>query len=177
MFKRTVTSWILTTITSRRLFSLTSLASRQYPSKQTDEDAAEVNNQHRPFARFHERSSNSRSRTQKYTRDNRTEGDLDDIKPRFNRYSAARPSPRSATSTKPIDDDVSNLFSEETDDLTMLGVDKTTFASPSSKTGQKPTSTAVSTAKKPQTYVYLFFSVDPPSSNSVFLVGIFRWKC
>lgn len=116
-----------------------------------DENKPEVNNQQRPFARFHERSSNPKSRAQKYSKDKTSEEDLDDMKPRFNRYNVLGPSSKPSTPKKPIDDDDNNLFAEETDDLTMLGVDRSTFASPSNKPAQRPTSSAVSVSKKPET--------------------------
>jgi hypothetical protein len=133
MLKRTVPL----ILNNRRLFSLTTILNR-YQSRETNE----VNNQHRPFGRFHSRSSNSKNRFAQ-----REKEDLDVEKPQFNRYNVVQPSFK----RKPIEDEENDLFSEEKDDLTMVGTDKKAFSSSLTTPASKPTTTAVSLSKKTET--------------------------
>ena len=138
MFKRTV-SLILN---NHRLFSLTAISNR-YQSR----DTGQVNNQHRPFGKFHSRPSNSKNRTQQNRYAQRAAEELDVEKPQFNRYNVARPS----FNRKPIEDEDNDLFSEEKDDLTMLGTDKKAFSASLTTPASKPTTTTVSLSKKTET--------------------------
>jgi hypothetical protein len=138
MLKRTISFVFLSTLNNRRLFSLTTISNR-YQQR-------EINNQHRPFGRFH---SNSKTRIQQnqYAEREKEEEDLDVRKPQFNRYNITR----SSFNKKSIEDDDNDLFSEEKDDLTMIGTDKKAFSSPSITSASKPSTTAVSLSKKTET--------------------------
>jgi hypothetical protein len=143
MLKRTISSIFFTTINNRRSFSLTTISNRQQ-QRNTNEYSTEVNNQHRQFGKFHSRSSNFKNRIQQ----NKTidEADLNIKKPRFNKYNTTR------FPSKPIEDNENDLFSDEKDNLTMLGTDKKAFSLSSPTTPiQKPITTAVSLNKKTQT--------------------------
>ena len=152
MLKRTVSSILFTTLNNRRLFSLTSISNRQ------EQRSTEVNNQHREFGKFHSRSSNSRNqfqrkmvREQEEEEDKRERDDLDARKPRFNRYNISRTRSRFPQNKKSFEDDDNDIFSEEKDDLTMLGTDKKAFAPSLTTTTSKPTTKAVSLSTKSQT--------------------------
>ena len=68
------------------------------------------------------------------------------LKPRFNRYKTTRFRPKES-----VNDGENDLFSEEKDDLTMLGTDKKAFSAPSALLEQKSSKTAVSLGKKSET--------------------------
>lgn len=141
MLKRTVSSILLTTLNNRRLFSLTSICNRQQ-QRSTDEYSTELNNQHRQFSKFHSRSSNSKKMTKEQV-------DFDLKQPQFNRYNIARTHSKFPNNKKSFDhDDENDIFSEEKDDLTMLGTDKKAFSSSITTTASKPTTNAVSLKTK-----------------------------
>jgi hypothetical protein len=142
MLKRTVSLVYFSTLNNRRLFSLTTVSNRYQPR-----DTTEINNQHRPFGRFHSRSSNLKNRLQQNKYSKREEEDLDVKKPQFNRYNITRPS----FNKKSLEDDENDLFSEEKDDLTMLGTDKKAFSSSSTTPAPKPSTTVVSLTTKTET--------------------------
>ncbi|CAF0821603.1 unnamed protein product [Adineta steineri] len=142
MLKRTVSSLVLATINNRRLFSLTTISNRQ-TTRNDNEYSDEVNNQHRQFNKFHPRSSNFKNKN-KHVK----EEELNDIKPKFNRYNTTRLHSRNPSKKKSIEDDEDDLFSEEKDNLTMLGTDTKAFSSSSNKPIQKPSSTAISLNKR-----------------------------
>jgi len=141
MLKRTVSFVFFTTINNRRLFSLTTILNRQQ-QRNVNEYSIEINNQHREFGKFHSRSSNFKKRIQQ----NKNE-DLDIEKPRFNRYNVTRLQSKTPSHKKSLEDDENDIFSEEKDDLTILGTDKKTFSSSSIIPAQKPSTTAISLTK------------------------------
>jgi hypothetical protein len=145
MLKRTISSIFFATINNRRLFSLTTISNRQQ-QRNVNEHSNEVNNQHRQSGNFHSRSSSFKNRTQqnKHTE----EQDLDIKKPQFNRYNATRFGSKRSSKRKSIEDDETDLFSEEKDNLTMLGTDKKAFSLSSTTPAQKPSTTAVSLNQK-----------------------------
>ncbi len=145
MLKRTVSLVFFSTINNRRLFSLTTILNRQQ-QRNVNEYSNEINNQHREFGKFHSRSSNFKKRIQQNKTDDREE-DLDIKKPRFNRYNVTRLYSKTSLNKKSLDDDENDIFSEEKDDLTLLGTDKKTFSSSSTIPAQKPSTTAISLTK------------------------------
>jgi hypothetical protein len=148
MLKRTVSFIFFSTINNRRLFSLTTISNRQQ-QKNINEYPNEINNQHRPFGKFHSRPSNVKNRIQQNKNQEREMEDLDVKKPQFNRYNVTQSRSRIPYNKKPLQDDENDLFSEEKDDLTMLGTDKKAFSFSSTTPAQKPSTTAVSLNKKP----------------------------
>ena len=147
MLKRTVSSIYFSTINNRRLFSLTAVFSRQ-PDKSTNGSSSEVNNRHRQFGKFHPRSSSFKTRMQQVHNTEVEDEDLDDVKVRFNKYNSTRLRSATPSKNRPIEDNDNDLFSEEKDDLTMLGADKKAFSSASTSLTEKPTSTAISSTHK-----------------------------
>jgi hypothetical protein len=141
MLKRTVSLVFFATINNRRLFSLTTILNRQQ-----QRNVNEINNQHREFGKFHSRSSNFKKRIQQNKTDDREE-DLDIKKPRFNRYNVTRLYSKTSLNKKSLEDDENDIFSEEKNDLTILGTDKKTFSSSSTIPAQKPSTTAISLTK------------------------------
>lgn len=141
MLKRTVSSIVFATINNRRLFSLTTILNRQQ-----QRNVNEINNQHREFGKFHSRSSNFKKRIQQNKTEDREE-DLDIKKPRFNRYNVTRLYSKTSLNKKSLEDDENDIFSEEKNDLTILGTDKKTFSSSSTIPAQKPSTTAISLTK------------------------------
>jgi len=147
MLKRTVSFIFFATINNRRLFSLTTISNRQQ-QRNINEYSNEINNQHRQFGKFHSRSSNFKNQIQQNKNEKREE-DLDIKKPQFNRYNVTQLRSRIPFNKRFLEEDNENdLFSEEKDDLTMLGTDKKAFSSSSTIPAQKPSTTAVSLAKK-----------------------------
>ncbi|CAF1039172.1 unnamed protein product [Adineta ricciae] len=142
MLKRTVSSIFLSNVTTRRLFSLSALTNRhvsEYPSR--------VNNKHRQFGRFHPRSPSFQDQMQRIHNLNKQDSTFDEIKPQFTQYNVARVQSKISSKKRATEDDDDNdIFSEEKDDLTMLGSDKKAFSSAISS--QKPTSTAMSLNRK-----------------------------
>lgn len=159
MLKRTISSLFLATVkvNNCRLFSLTTIDNRQQ-QRYTDEHSTELNNQHRPFGKFHARSSNPRNRLQ-HPSDKQEE----ERKPQFNRYNTTRTHSKLSTNKRSVEDDDHDLFSEEKDDLTMVGTDKKAFSSSLITTTSKPTTTTISLDKKPETYVRPPFSLERES--------------
>jgi hypothetical protein len=147
MLKRTVSSTFFSTINNRRLFSLTTASHRQ-PQKNINEYSSEVNNRHRQFGKFHPRSPNFKSRMQQIHNVKADDDDLDEIKVRFNRYNNTRLRSAIPSKSSAIEDDDNDLFSEEKDDLTMLGADRKAFSTTSTSVVEKPSSTAISLANK-----------------------------
>jgi hypothetical protein len=141
MLKRTVSLVFFATINNRRLFSLTTILNRQQ-----QRNVNEINNQHREFRKFHSRSSNFKKRIQQNKTEDREE-DLDIKKPRFNRYNVTRLYSKTPLNKKSLEDDENDIFSEEKDNLTILGTDKKTFSSSSTIPAQKPSTTAISLTK------------------------------
>jgi hypothetical protein len=141
MLKRTVSLVFFATINNRRLFSLTTILNRQQ-----QRNVNEINNQHREFGKFHSRSSNFKKRIQQNKIEDREE-DLDIKKPRFNRYNVTRLYSKTSLNKKSLEDDENDIFSEEKNDLTILGTDKKTFSSSSTIPAQKPSTTAISLTK------------------------------
>jgi hypothetical protein len=141
MLKRTVSLVFFATINNRRLFSLTTILNRQQ-----QRNVNEINNQHREFRKFHSRSSNFKKRIQQNKIEDREE-DLDIKKPRFNRYNVTRLYSKTSLNKKSLEDDENDIFSEEKNDLTILGTDKKTFSSSSTIPAQKPSTTAISLTK------------------------------
>ena len=148
MLKRTVSSIFLSNVANHRLFSLSALTNRhvsEYPSR--------VNNKHRQFGRFHPRSSSFQDQMQRIHNLNKQDSTFDEIKPQFTQYNVGRVQSKISSKKKALedDDDDNDIFSEEKDDLTILGSDKKAFSSAISS--QKPTSTAVSLNKKSNKFV------------------------
>ncbi|UJR15260.1 hypothetical protein I4U23_002215 [Adineta vaga] len=142
MLKRTISSIFLSNVTNHRLFSLSATSYRKIP-----EYSHELNNRHRPFGKFHPRSPSFQNQMQQIHNMNKQEDNLDDIKPQFNKYKVTRSQSKISSNMKTIEDDNDNdLFSEEKDDLTMLGTDKKALSSTMSS--QRPTSSAISLTKK-----------------------------
>ena len=155
MLKRTISSFFLATVNvnNRRLFSLTSIANRQQ-QRYIDEYSTELNNQHRPFGKFHSRSPNPKKRLEKRPPDEQEEtADFDVRKPQFNRYNTTRTHSKLSKNKKSLEDDDNDLFSEEKDDLTMVGTDKKAFSSSLTTATSRPTTTTISLNKKTETYV------------------------
>ncbi|CAF4092783.1 unnamed protein product, partial [Rotaria sp. Silwood1] len=146
MLKRTVSSIYLITINNCRLFSLTTILNRQQ-QKNTNEYLNKINNQHR---QFHLRSSNFKNRI-KQNKNKEEQENFDVKKPLFNRYNVTRLHSKTSFNKKPIEDDENDIFAEEKDDLTMVGIDKKTFSSSSTIPTEKPTTTAISLNKKTET--------------------------
>ena len=139
MLKRSVSLIFLARITNRRLFSLTTILNRQRQQKNTNDYSIELNNQHRDFGKF------QNIKYKKKTNQNSEKEDLDVKKPQFNRYKVTQ---SYSANKKSLEDDDNDIFSEEKDNLTMLGIDKKTFSSSSTISSSKPTSTAISLDKK-----------------------------
>lgn len=138
MLKRTFSSVFYLTINNSRWFSLTAISNREQ-KRDIDQTSVEIKNEHRQFARFH---SKNQTEEQK---------ELDIQKPRFNRYNVTKFNSKKTSKKKSIDDDDNDIFTEEKDDLTMLGADRKAFSLSSAKSTQKPSTTAVSLNKKTET--------------------------
>ncbi|CAF5147398.1 unnamed protein product, partial [Rotaria magnacalcarata] len=149
MLKRTVSSVFYITINNRRLFSLTSILNRQQKRNSNGEYSPQVNNQHRQFAQFHQRSSKSKNRIQQ-NKDTK-EKHLDIEKPQFNKYTSTRFNSMKSVNAKPIEDDDNDIFSEEKDNLTMFGTDKKAFSQSSTSPVPKPSTNAISLNKQAET--------------------------
>ena len=124
----------------RRLFSVTKTSFSRNASKDDDVYAVKVDNQHREWSHMFKNSSKNRSSRSKPAKN---KNESDEIESKFNRYRLAENLTKS--NVKPLTDDVNiDPFSEEPENLTILGADKQNFSSVSKGNVERRMSNAIS---------------------------------